>query len=182
MLRKRNQAGFPLASCPKMLAGLMLARLAIQCSDVDRIVHLIKSARVSRSINILRTVPLRMLSTISSPGMHVSKEGQWRSRPDSSRAAAPQDFSRSELSRRAYISRPTLSHWETGRTLPDAQSCWFLSEIFGTSIDELVKGMLRKWKGVVDRGLVKVGHSPACLRYLGAGVCLVAVSLPRAIW
>lgn len=34
-------------------------------------------------------------------------------------------ISQEELSHRAYVSRPTLSHWETGRTLPDAQSLWF---------------------------------------------------------
>lgn len=93
-------------------------------------------------------------------------------------------ISQEELSRRAYVSRPTLSHWETGRTLPDAQSLLVLSEIFGTSIDELVKGDVAEMEEMVDReARVAIGRTLAlaCVA-VGAGVCLVAVSLPRAIW
>lgn len=49
-------------------------------------------------------------------------------------------LSQEELAQRALVSRPTLSHWETGRTLPDAQSLLILSQIFGVSIDDLVLG------------------------------------------
>ncbi|MEF2860442.1 MAG: helix-turn-helix transcriptional regulator [Collinsella sp.] len=87
-------------------------------------------------------------------------------------------ISQEELSRRAYVSRPTLSHWETGRTLPDAQSLLVLSEIFGTSIDELVKGDVAEMEEMVDReARVAIGRTLAlaCVA-VGAGVCLVAVS------
>ena len=87
-------------------------------------------------------------------------------------------ISQEELSRRAYVSRPTLSHWETGRTLPDAQSLLVLSEIFGTSIDELVKGDVAEMEEIVDReARVAIGRTLAlaCVA-VGAGVCLVAVS------
>lgn len=87
-------------------------------------------------------------------------------------------ISQEELSHRAYVSRPTLSHWETGRTLPDAQSLLVLSEIFGTSIDELVKGDVAEMEEIVDReARVAIGRTLAlaCVA-VGAGVCLVAVS------
>ena len=98
-------------------------------------------------------------------------------KPDSSRAAAPWDFSRGTFSPRICIA-PTLSHWETGRTLPDAQSLLVLSEIFGTSIDELVKGDVAEMEEMVDReARVAIGRTLAlaCVA-VGAGVCLVAVS------
>ena len=38
------------------------------------------------------------------------------------------------------MSRQTISNWETDRTYPDVQSLLLLSELFETSIDELVKG------------------------------------------
>ena len=93
-------------------------------------------------------------------------------------------ISQEELSRRAYVSRPTLSHWETGRTLPDAQSLLVLSEIFGTSIDELVKGDVAEMEEMVDReARVAIGRTLAlaCVA-VGAGVCLVAVSFGDGLY
>lgn len=49
-------------------------------------------------------------------------------------------WSQEDLAQRAYVSRPTISHWETERSLPDAQSLLILSQLYQTSIDELVKG------------------------------------------
>ena len=49
-------------------------------------------------------------------------------------------LSQEELADRIFVSRQTISNWETDRTYPDVQSLLLLSEIFGTSIDELVKG------------------------------------------
>lgn len=49
-------------------------------------------------------------------------------------------LSQEELAERIFVSRQTISNWETDRTYPDVQSLLLLSDIFGTSIDELVKG------------------------------------------
>lgn len=38
------------------------------------------------------------------------------------------------------MSRQTISSWENDKTYPDVQSLLILSEIFGTAIDDLVKG------------------------------------------
>lgn len=39
-----------------------------------------------------------------------------------------------------YVSRQTISHWESGRTTPDAQSLLLMSALFAVTVDELVKG------------------------------------------
>ena len=49
-------------------------------------------------------------------------------------------LSQEELADRIFVSRQTISNWETDRTYPDVQSLLLLSELFETSIDELVKG------------------------------------------
>lgn len=49
-------------------------------------------------------------------------------------------FSQEELADRLYITRQTLSNWETGKTYPDINSLLRLSDLFHVSLDDLVKG------------------------------------------
>lgn len=49
-------------------------------------------------------------------------------------------FSQEALAQRIYVSRQTISNWETGKTYPDAQSLLLLSNLFDVSVDELLKG------------------------------------------
>lgn len=87
-------------------------------------------------------------------------------------------LSQEELACRAYVSRPTLSHWETGRTLPDAQSLLALSEIFETSIDELVRGDINEMEKLVKREAhVALGRTIAlACTTAGAASCLIVTS------
>ena len=49
-------------------------------------------------------------------------------------------LSQEDLAERIYVSRQTISNWETGRTYPDVESLLLLSTLFETSVDELIKG------------------------------------------
>lgn len=49
-------------------------------------------------------------------------------------------LSQEELAWRLYVSRVAVSHWETSMTLPDVQSMLLLTNLFGTTVDELVRG------------------------------------------
>lgn len=49
-------------------------------------------------------------------------------------------LSQEEVAKRIFVSRQTMSSWETGKTYPDVQSLLLLSNLFDVSIDELVKG------------------------------------------
>lgn len=60
-------------------------------------------------------------------------------------------LSQDELARRLYVSRVTVSHWETNKTLPDVQSMLLLANLFGTTIDELVKGSVDEMQGMVEK-------------------------------
>lgn len=49
-------------------------------------------------------------------------------------------LSQEDLAERIFVTRQTISNWETDKTYPDVQSLLLLSDLFGVSIDELVKG------------------------------------------
>ena len=49
-------------------------------------------------------------------------------------------ISQEELAHRIFVSRQTVSNWETGKTYPDVQSLLLLSNLFNVTVDSLVKG------------------------------------------
>lgn len=49
-------------------------------------------------------------------------------------------WSQEELAGRAYVSRQTVSNWENEKSYPDVHSLLLLSDIFGVTLDELIKG------------------------------------------
>lgn len=56
------------------------------------------------------------------------------------------NWSQDDLAEKVYVSRQTISNWETEKSYPDLQSLFLLSNCFNISIDELVKGDLEKMK------------------------------------
>ncbi|MCI8366051.1 MAG: helix-turn-helix domain-containing protein [Eggerthellaceae bacterium] len=49
-------------------------------------------------------------------------------------------LSQEDLAERIFATRQTISSWKASRTYPDVQSLLLLYDLFGLSIDELVKG------------------------------------------
>lgn len=49
-------------------------------------------------------------------------------------------FSQEELAATIYVSRQTISNWETDRTYPDVENLLLLSSLFSVSVDDLVRG------------------------------------------
>ena len=60
-------------------------------------------------------------------------------------------LSQEELAQRLYVTRVTISHWETGKTLPDVQSMLLLANLFGTTIDEMVRGDVDEMREIVEK-------------------------------
>ena len=48
-------------------------------------------------------------------------------------------FSQEAVAEKIGISRQAYAKWETGATVPDIEKCNLLAEMYGTSIDSLVK-------------------------------------------
>lgn len=63
-------------------------------------------------------------------------------------------LSQEQLAERIYVSRQTISNWENDKSYPDVNSLVLLSEVFNTSIDNLIKGdveIMKKQINAEDR-------------------------------
>lgn len=60
-----------------------------------------------------------------------------------------QNLSQEELAEQVYVTRQTISNWETGKSCPDIHSLLLLSSIFQVSLDLLIKGDLSKMKQTI---------------------------------
>lgn len=60
-------------------------------------------------------------------------------------------MSQDDLAGRIYVSRQTISSWENDKTYPDVQSLLLLSQVFGTTIDELVRGDVDTMREAVEK-------------------------------
>ena len=65
------------------------------------------------------------------------------------------ELSQEELAERVYVSRQTISNWENNKSYPDINSIVLLSEIFGISIDNLIKGDVEQMKKEINSEEVK---------------------------
>lgn len=48
-------------------------------------------------------------------------------------------FSQEEISEKIGISRQAYAKWESGSTVPDIEKCALLAQVYGTTLDSLVK-------------------------------------------
>lgn len=60
-------------------------------------------------------------------------------------------LSQEKLADRVYVSRQTISNWENDKSYPDVNSLVLLSEIFQSSLDNLIKGDIEVMKDVIQK-------------------------------
>lgn len=68
-------------------------------------------------------------------------------------------LSQEDVAHAIYVSRQTMSSWENGKTYPDVQSLLLLSQLFGVSLDELVKGDVVSMKETISRDALAMERS-----------------------
>ena len=75
------------------------------------------------------------------------------------------NWSQEELAEKIGVSRQTLSKYETGESLPDIEKCRMLADLFGVTVDDLIRyeksenlGLGVPPKGKHIFGIVKVGE------------------------
>lgn len=64
-------------------------------------------------------------------------------------------LSQENLAEKLYVSRQTISNWETGKTYPDINSLLLIATYFDISLDYLVKGDLPTMKQALEQKLLK---------------------------
>ncbi len=58
-------------------------------------------------------------------------------------------FSQEEVAEKIGISRQAYAKWERGSTIPDVEKCSLLAELYGTTIDSLIKTTTADGIGVI---------------------------------
>lgn len=59
---------------------------------------------------------------------------------------ADNHLSQEELAEKIYVTRQTISNWETGKSYPDIHSLLLMSTLFNVSLDQLIKGDIETMK------------------------------------
>ena len=58
-------------------------------------------------------------------------------------------YSQEEIAEKIGISRQAYAKWESGATVPDIEKCSLLADVYGTTIDSLVRTEEREGVGLV---------------------------------
>ena len=58
-------------------------------------------------------------------------------------------YSQEELAEKIGISRQAYAKWESGATIPDVEKCALLAEVYGTTIDSLIKTETMEGVGMI---------------------------------
>ncbi len=62
-----------------------------------------------------------------------------------------QNISQDELALKVFVSRQTISNWETNKSCPDIKSLTMLSNIFHVTLDDFIKGDIEEMKRIVSK-------------------------------
>ena len=93
-------------------------------------------------------------------------------------------LSQEQLAEKLYVSRQTISNWERDKTYPDVQSLLLLSNVFGVTVDSLIKGdvetmaqVMKETTTVTKKTLLRHARSSThCFRLDSR---LVALKIPK---
>lgn len=65
------------------------------------------------------------------------------------------NLSQEELAQRVFVTRQTVSNWETEKSYPDIHSVLMLSQVFGTTVDALLKEDIPQMKSEINQNEIK---------------------------
>ena len=69
-----------------------------------------------------------------------------------------QKISQEELALKVFVSRQTISNWETNKSCPDVKSLITLSNIFNVSLDDFIKEDIKEMRKIVEKEATKKFH------------------------
>lgn len=76
-------------------------------------------------------------------------------------------MSQADLARALFVTRQTISNWETSRTYPYAQSLLLMSGLFGISVDSLLKDDSQEMREALAAGSRKMNRLGAVMAAFG---------------
>ena len=91
------------------------------------------------------------------------------------------NLSQDELAEKIFVSRQTVSNWETGKNYPDIRSLLLLSTLFNISLDQLIKGDVEIMKEEIkETEIKKLNRCGIAMGIFAAAAVLSTV--PFAMW
>lgn len=66
-----------------------------------------------------------------------------------------QKISQEELALKIFVSRQTVSNWETNKSCPDVKSLIILSNVFNVSLDSFIKEDIKEMREIVEKAAIK---------------------------
>lgn len=91
-------------------------------------------------------------------------------------ARMERDYTQEQVAEHLLVSRQTISNWENGKSLPDIISIIRMSELYGVSIDELLKGdkvLMEK----IERDAMAVKSEKKIIKFAWGSIVLGTVML-----
>ena len=64
-------------------------------------------------------------------------------------------ISQEELALKIFVSRQTVSNWETNKSCPDIKSLITLSNIFNVSLDDFIKEDIKEMREIVEKATIE---------------------------
>ncbi len=89
-------------------------------------------------------------------------------------ARVKKEYTQEQAAEALAVSRQTVSNWENGKSLPDILSIIRMSELYGTSLDELLKGdkvLMEK----IERDVKAVKAEKTLIKFAWSSIAIAAV-------
>ncbi len=80
------------------------------------------------------------------------------------------------------ISRQAVSKWESGKAIPDIENLMYISNLYGVSLDELIKGDEKVGQKIVADASAKKWHKLSILFFVALMAYIVWFGSVHGIW
>ncbi len=97
------------------------------------------------------------------------------------RYRAMNNLSQEELAERIFVSRQTISNWETEKSYPDIHSLILLSSEFEVSLDQLIKGDIEEMKEEINKTEIRKMNRDTLI-FTGLFIASILSPVPLIKW
>lgn len=91
------------------------------------------------------------------------------------------NLSQEDLAEKVFVTRQTISNWETGKNYPDLNSLVRLSTLFGVSLDILVKGDLQEMKAQIQTEDIRKFNRDGAI-FTGLMLAMILSAAPLVVY
>ena len=92
------------------------------------------------------------------------------------------NITQEQLAQDLAISRQAVSKWESGKAIPDIENLMYISDLYGVSLDELIKGDDKVSQKIVADARAKEWHKLSILFFMALLVYIVWFGYQHEVW